>query len=422
MRRTKCVVALLAAAAGFVTMAGAKDAPAPAPADPKALELVHELGLVESSMALREAKGWRAPKRIVMVTQTPLGGMSGGLRERLQAAAGPVEIVLVDSLEDMVAKVADADAVIGGDNIVCDDRVIAAGKKLRWVAVFSAGVEACLGKPALERPGLVVTNMRAVAGPVMAEHSIALMFALSRSLQVSVGRQATGEGWNRNFAGSQPQALTGKTLLVAGLGGIGLEVAKRAHALGMKVIATRNSSRAGPDYVSHVGLSEELPTLISQADVVVAALPLVPATTNLFDAKMFARMKKTAFFINVGRGGSVVTDDLVRRHRARAAAEGSRLVEGEEHHHHAAHVRAIGPGPGGARAHPARAAAPLRDRRQAPGRRRLQERLLGYFPPAYAFASRYRNSRPSSSVCTRMRSLRPCALLVAPSPSMPETP
>ena len=96
----------------------------------------------------------------------------------------------------------------------------------------------------------------------MAEHTIALAFALSRSLQVSVGRQATGEGWNRNFAGSQPQSLTGKTMLVAGLGGIGLEVAKRAHALGMKVIATRGSSREGPDYVSYVGLSDELPTLI----------------------------------------------------------------------------------------------------------------------------------------------------------------
>ena len=51
--------------------------------------------------------------------------------------------------------------------------------------------------------------------------------------------------------------------------------------------------------------------MIGEADVVVAALPLVPATTHLFDAKMFARMKKTAYFINVGRGGSVVTDDLV---------------------------------------------------------------------------------------------------------------
>jgi phosphoglycerate dehydrogenase-like enzyme len=303
-------VAALATAA-IVASVAAKDAPAPAPADPKAVALVQELGLTESPTALREAKGWKQPKRIVMITQTPLGGLTGGLKERLQAAAGPVEIVLVSSLDEMVAKVADADAVIGGDDVTCHERVLAAGKKLRWIAVFSAGVEGCLGKPELERPGLVVTNMRAVAGPVMAEHTIALMLALSRSLQVSVGRQATGEGWNRNFAGSQPQALTGKTMLVAGLGGIGTEVARRGHALGMKVIATRNSSRAGPDYVSYVGLSDELPTLVAQADVIVASLPLVPATTNLFDAKMFARMKKTAYFINVGRGGSVATDDLV---------------------------------------------------------------------------------------------------------------
>ncbi len=90
-----------------------------------------------------------------------------------------------------------------------------------------------------------------------------------------------------------------------------MEVARRAHALGMTVIATRNSSRDKPDFVSYVGLSDELPTLIGRADVVVAALPLVPATTNLFDAKLFGLMKKSAYFINVGRGGSVVTDDLV---------------------------------------------------------------------------------------------------------------
>ena len=220
--------------------------------------------------------------------------------------------------------------------------------------------------------------MRAVAGPVMAEHTIALMFALSRSLQVSVGRQATGEGWNRNFSGSQPQALTGKTMLVAGLGGIGLEVAKRAHALGMKVIATRDSSREGPDYVSYVGLSDELPTLIGQADVVVAALPLIPATTNLFDAKMFARMKKTAFFINVGRGGSVVTDDLVAALNNGVIAgagldvtepeplpKDHALVEGEEHHHHAAHVGAVGSGQGKRVLILRRTGAPLRRRRQA---------------------------------------------------------
>jgi phosphoglycerate dehydrogenase-like enzyme len=275
----------------------------PPPADPKAVEVIRELGLIEAPTALSEQKGWRPPKRIVMATFGPFGDM--------QAVAPGIEFVAVKSVEEMAAAAGNADAIVGGDNVVCDERVLAAAKKIRWVAVMSAGVEECLGKAGLNRPGLMVTNMRAVAGPVMAEHSIALAYALARSLHVSVGRQATGEGWNRSFAGAAPQSLQGKTMLVAGLGGIGLEVARRAHALGMKVIATRASSREGPDYVSYVGLSDELPTLIAQADVVVAALPLIPATTRLFDAKMFARMKKTAFFINVGRGGSVVTDDLV---------------------------------------------------------------------------------------------------------------
>ncbi len=312
MRQVLTRAALLAAATLLVAAARPKEAAIPPPPpDPKAVELVHELALVEEPTALRDQPGWHAPKRIVLATGNPNGTGAREQIDMVKGAAPGIEVVAVADVEGMLKEAANADAIVGGDDTVCDERILAAAKRLRWVAVMSAGVEACLGKPALEKTGLVVTNMRAVAGPVMAEHTIALMFALSRSLQVSIGRQATGEGWNRNFAGSAPQALTDKTLLVAGLGGIGTEVARRAHALGMKVIATRNSSHEGPDYVSYVGLSDELPTLISQADVVVSALPLVPATTRLFDAKMFARMKKTSYFINVGRGGSVVTDDLV---------------------------------------------------------------------------------------------------------------
>ena len=300
MRRVQRRATLLVAAAIFSATALAKDT---TPPDPKAAELVKQLGLEESPMALRELPGWKPPQKIVL---TGMGSL-----DALKSAAPGVNFVVVNSAEEMVTHVADADAIASGDNVVCNERVLAAAKKVRWVAVYSAGVEECLGKKALEKPGIVVTNMRAVAGPVMAEHSVAMMFALSRSLQVSIGRQARGEGWGGGFAGSQPQALTGKTLLVVGLGGIGLEVAERAHALGMKIIATRASSREGPAYVSKVGLADDLPAMIGEADVVVSALPLVPATRNLFDAKMFARMKKTAFFINVGRGGSVVTDDLV---------------------------------------------------------------------------------------------------------------
>lgn len=300
MRHSSIRLALLAISWLAVANGFAKDAPAP---DPEAVEQIREMGLQEHATAMRELPGWRAPRKIVL---TPMGSL-----DALKAMAPGVEFVVVNSLEQMAAAAADADAIMSGDSVVCSDKVLAAAKRVRWVAVYSAGVEECLGKKELEKPGVVLTNMRAVAGPVMAEHVIALTYGLARSLQVSIARQARGEGWGVGFAGSQPQSLTGKTMLVVGLGGIGLEVAERAHALGMKVIATRNSSREGPSYVSYVGLAHELPTLISQADVVVSALPLVPATTHLFDAQMFARMKKNAFFINVGRGGSVVTDDLV---------------------------------------------------------------------------------------------------------------
>ena len=71
-------------------------------------------------------------------------------------------------------------------------------------------------------------------------------------------------------------------MLMAGLGGIGTEVARRAHGLGMRIIATRNSSRSGPDFVDYVGLSDELLKLAAEADVVVNALPLTTSTTDLF--------------------------------------------------------------------------------------------------------------------------------------------
>ena len=73
-------------------------------------------------------------------------------------------------------------------------------------------------------------------------------------------------------------------MLVVGLGGIGTEIAWRAHGLGMRVLATRNSSRSGPDYVEYVGLSDELHTLAGKADVVVNALPLTPNSQDLLDA------------------------------------------------------------------------------------------------------------------------------------------
>jgi phosphoglycerate dehydrogenase-like enzyme len=206
----------------------------------------------------------------------------------------------------------DADVIVGLTSLggICEPDVINPAKQLRWVFSLSAGVERCVAIPGVKERNLLVTNLRAIEGATIAEHSIAMALSLARGIDNYLDAQSRSE-WTRGTMNAKLQTLTGKTMLVVGLGGIGGEVAKRAHGIGMKVVATRNSGRTGPEYVSYVGLPDELFKLAKDADVIVNTAPLTSETIGLFDAKFFANMKPTAYFINVARGRAVVTDDLV---------------------------------------------------------------------------------------------------------------
>jgi phosphoglycerate dehydrogenase-like enzyme len=166
----------------------------------------------------------------------------------------------------------------------------------------------------------LLTNMQRVAGSVMAEHVLAMMLAFSRGLHYYLPQQSAGRWTDEPPAPDKLVTLQGKTVLVVGLGGIGTEVAKRAHALGMKVIAIRASGRTGPDYVSEVGLPDDLRAFASRADFIVNTTPLTPETTGIFDARFFDAAKRGAYFFNVGRGSSVVQKDLVAALRSRQLA------------------------------------------------------------------------------------------------------
>jgi phosphoglycerate dehydrogenase-like enzyme len=216
-------------------------------------------------------------------------------------------LLLAKDAAEAVELAKEAEAVLG----MCSPELLAAGPGIRWIQAYSAGVERCVSIPALRERGVLLTNMQRVAGPVMAEHVMAMMLAYARGLQFFIPERAAGR-WSREVPGSvRMVTLEGKTVLVVGLGGIGVEVAKRAHALGMRVIATRASGREGPPFVSYVGLPDELVKLAASADFVVNTVPLTPATTDMFDAKFFAAVKPGAFFVNVGRGRSVVQTELV---------------------------------------------------------------------------------------------------------------
>lgn len=268
-------------------------------AESSAAELIEEYDLEVADTPVRERPDWRKPERILVAYQGP--ETLSWLRE----AVPDVELVGVSGAREALEKLEKADAVIG----LCTSELLAAGEELRWIQVYTAGVEDCVGLEAFAEREPLLTNMQRIAAPVIAEHVIAMMMALSRNLEAFVGFQDSGQ-WRRG-ATADMQVIKGKTMLVAGLGGIGTETARRAHALGMTVTATRASSREGPDFVSRVGLPGELTELAADADVVVNALPLTDETRDLFDASLFDTMKSSALFINVGRGGTVVTDDLL---------------------------------------------------------------------------------------------------------------
>jgi phosphoglycerate dehydrogenase-like enzyme len=269
--------------------------------DAEAARLVVELGLKESAVALRDRPGWAPPKKVVLM------GADAARVAWLQEAAPGVTLVAAPSRADAVREAKDADAVIGE----CVPEVIAAGPRIRWVQRMYAGVERCVVIPAFAERGIVLTNMQKVAGSVMAEHVLAFMFGLTRGFASYVPAQAKGEWADEAVPESRMWEVRGRTMLIAGLGGIGTEVARRAHALGMTVIATRNSGTDGPDYVAEVGLPDKLRPFAGRADVIVNTLPLTDGTRGLFDRAFFDAAKRGALFINVGRGGTVVTDDLL---------------------------------------------------------------------------------------------------------------
>ncbi len=272
--------------------------------------MVHALGLEESAEPVSSRPGWARPERVLVWNLQP------ELLGPLRAAAPGVEIVPVASAEEALGEVATADAILG----LCSEQLLEAGPRIRWIQTYSAGVERCVSIPAVRERDLLVTNMQRVAGPVMAEHVMAMMLALARGLNFYIPERAAAR-WTRQLPEpAQMLTLSGKTLLVVGLGGIGVEVARRAHAFGMKVVATRASSREGPEFVSYVGLPDELGRLAADADFIVNTTPLTPQTRGMFDARFFAAAKPGAFFFNVGRGGSVVQQDLV------AALESGRLA------------------------------------------------------------------------------------------------
>ncbi|WP_306192078.1 MULTISPECIES: D-2-hydroxyacid dehydrogenase [unclassified Streptomyces] len=174
-----------------------------------------------------------------------------------------------------------------------------------WVHTASAGVDKLLF-PALLRSDAVITNSRGVFEEPIAEYVAGLVLAMAKDLPGTLDRQRSGTWQHR-----ATERVAGTRAVVVGGGPIGRAVARVLGALGLRVTLVSRRARPHDAEFGRVHGFGELPGLLPEADWLVSAAPLTDETADLFDATLFARMKRGARFVNVGRGPLVVEDDLV---------------------------------------------------------------------------------------------------------------
>src|SRR5690606_27024466 len=167
-------------------------------------------------------------------------------------------------------------------------------------------------------------------GPEIADHAFALLLHLTRN--IAAYRKAQDEkSWTGAANAPMPLIeLRGRTMLVIGYGGIGTQVAERAAAFGMTVLAVDEKDVPLTRTLTYCGKPDELHTLLPKADVVVNCVPHTPASEGMLNAESFAAMKKGTYFINVSRGKVVDTAALVAALReGKLAGAGLDVVDPE---------------------------------------------------------------------------------------------
>ncbi|MCY4353282.1 MAG: phosphoglycerate dehydrogenase [Truepera sp.] len=226
------------------------------------------------------------------------------------------------SERDTVEELRGVGAVIARGEVFSDG-ILSALPELRVIARAGVGYDR-VDIASATRHGVAVTITPTANHASVAEHTLALVLAVARSI-IPIDRQTRAGHWPL----TQPQPLRGRTLGIFGLGRIGRSVAIRARAFEMSVLATE----AYPDcaFISkHEIELVDFSTLLARSDVVSLHCPLTETTRGLFDRQAFARMKAGSVFINTARGPLVVEEDLVEALRSgRLAAAGVDVFEQE---------------------------------------------------------------------------------------------
>ncbi|MGF0033530.1 D-2-hydroxyacid dehydrogenase [Bariatricus sp. SGI.154] len=200
--------------------------------------------------------------------------------------------------EDMIAE---AEIIIGN----APAAKIGASDRLELLQLNSAGADQYI-KPGILSDKTILTNATGAYSKAVAEHMFAMMFMLQKKLHLYRDAQAKAQWTDEGTVCS----ITDATVLVVGLGDIGLHFARMAKALGAYTIGVKRRISECPEGVDELYTTDQLDEVLPRADVIVSFLPGTKATYHIYTKERFALMKKNALFLNGGRGNAVDADVL----------------------------------------------------------------------------------------------------------------
>jgi phosphoglycerate dehydrogenase-like enzyme len=225
-------------------------------------------------------------------------------RARILDAAGPgAAFVEAKDAKRQAEEIVDADALFGR----VSNEIFLRARRLRYYQSIGAGVDAIL-TPDLVRSDVVLASEKGGVGIHLAEHAFALLLGLTRGLHTAI---RDPDYRHRESIRLVQRELHELTMGVLGLGGTGREVATRALAFGMRVLAVDIEDVPAVPGLAALWKPDRMDDLLAESDAVVICLPLTKATHHLFSRDLFHRMKRTAILINVTRGAIVYGDDLM---------------------------------------------------------------------------------------------------------------
>ena len=225
-------------------------------------------------------------------------------RQQIQSVCPDLVIVEPKDEAARLKEMADTDILFGGFNRSLFD----AAQQLKWVQVLGAGVDGLLF-PEFVESDVVLLSAKGYVGPHLADQTWALILGLIRG----IGRAVRERTWeNRWSIRGETCELAGRTLGIVGLGGTGIDVAKRAQGFDMRVIAVDPEDVDAPSFVHEVWKMNRFYDLLAESDIVSICAPLTEETRGMFDDEAFRRMKPSALLINVTRGKIVDEPSLLR--------------------------------------------------------------------------------------------------------------